>query len=1156
MQLRTSTTLTYLRALTSLLLLQAYASSLYAFAIGDSVLTTNTVNVRHAPTEGIAGDVIGTQTVVSQGLVLEGPRTAELNGTSYAWVYVDFISGVDGWVAEVNLIDLRSGDPERLGIRWLPSPHFSSRSQPVDTIVIHTTEGENLEGAIETMVSNGTSAHFVITPVGEIYQLVDIKNQAYHATYYNDWSIGIEMVGYSESASMWNADNLDALANLTTYLVKTESIKCEHPSGTATADGNWVYTSRGIVGHDQIQPLGNPLYDDKTDPGKYFLWDPFIQKVSNNILNQREPVNMPTISPNGGVFQGVVEVSLTCATDGATIYYTIDGTEPSETSYVYHSSLIIGKSTILKARAVKTGMHPSAVATMQFAVLAPRLLGTYLGTYGNQLNVSLALSLYSMEVDGTVYGHFYFFHNETTDGPTGRYLVKGKYEMSTHTLKLNGTQWIEQPVNFVFVGLDGTMSANYKTYSGHLAGSSSSPFFLQHISDTVSASPSTPAGTWVGYYNQLNGDLTRLLLIIDDNYPVAKAHFVFFSDNSRPYIQSGYYVSTVIYDEAAHRVFVKGSEWIKQPQGYSFIDLAGIFNPEAELITASNLFLVPLKTSMMTPGAKSSPGPIVSSTRPTFTWPSVQGAESYGLYIKEWSDAEPTVFQPFTDGPIIATTFTLPSGKLDLGKQYQWYVSSFVDGQESLVSSEKRYFQTSPLLPQPDFTLPCYRQDNAYWANGSAPAITFPPVPCNLGLANGNCTWYARGRMLQLGYDRNSVERLCGSAKDWLQHAKDNDVKTGSKPAVGAIAWWQPTEKNPQGHVAVVEGLDPDGKIMISESAFVGEHPSPESKWNMLYRTRFVSAPECSFIYVGPKHPFSCIAFPDFADTSGLTFSGAASTVVSGDGKVLRLVPALTYKTGSAFSSVVVNAAQFSTMFSFRFSKPGGLGGGADGLVFVAQSVSSSLGLTGGGLGYEGLPKSVGVEFDIYNNGLYRYRDPNACHIAIDSGGTFEAAPGEPFVRTVSPDFKLGDRWFAWIDYSGSILEVRLNRSGIRDQFPLLTRVINIPSLLGQNTAFVGFTAGTGSGYANHDILSWQYNTANLPIDGVRPEVNIEIPGTEKPILTIRGSLGSSYEILFTDDLRQPFVPIMTFVLQSSPYIWIDERSDLPLRGFYRVDAK
>ena len=47
-----------------------------------------------------AGTALGQQSSGSLGVVIGGPSTATLNGTSYTWYDVDFDTGVDGWVAD------------------------------------------------------------------------------------------------------------------------------------------------------------------------------------------------------------------------------------------------------------------------------------------------------------------------------------------------------------------------------------------------------------------------------------------------------------------------------------------------------------------------------------------------------------------------------------------------------------------------------------------------------------------------------------------------------------------------------------------------------------------------------------------------------------------------------------------------------------------------------------------------------------------------------------------------------------------------------------------------------------------------------------------------------------------------------------------------
>lgn len=57
------------------------------------------------------------------------------------------------------------------------------------------------------------------------------------------------------------------------------------------------------------------------------------------------------------------------AADAATIRYTIDGSEPAESSPVYNGEFTPGKTTIIKAKAFQQGLLPSEVATQEVEVL-------------------------------------------------------------------------------------------------------------------------------------------------------------------------------------------------------------------------------------------------------------------------------------------------------------------------------------------------------------------------------------------------------------------------------------------------------------------------------------------------------------------------------------------------------------------------------------------------------------------------------------------------------------------------------------------------------------------------------------------------------------------------------------------------------------------
>lgn len=61
----------------------------------------------------------------------------------------------------------------------------------------------------------------------------------------------------------------------------------------------------------------------------------------------------PAFSVSGGTFYDPVEVEISCATEGASIYYTLDGTTPDASKTLYEEAITISETTTLKAIAIK-----------------------------------------------------------------------------------------------------------------------------------------------------------------------------------------------------------------------------------------------------------------------------------------------------------------------------------------------------------------------------------------------------------------------------------------------------------------------------------------------------------------------------------------------------------------------------------------------------------------------------------------------------------------------------------------------------------------------------------------------------------------------------------------------------------------------------------
>ncbi len=77
-------------------------------------------------------------------------------------------------------------------------------------------------------------------------------------------------------------------------------------------------------------------------------------------------VETPVISHNSGTYYEAFDATITCATDDAVIRYTLDGTEPTETSTVYSAPIQISTTTTLKAKAWKEGYTPSFVTSATY----------------------------------------------------------------------------------------------------------------------------------------------------------------------------------------------------------------------------------------------------------------------------------------------------------------------------------------------------------------------------------------------------------------------------------------------------------------------------------------------------------------------------------------------------------------------------------------------------------------------------------------------------------------------------------------------------------------------------------------------------------------------------------------------------------------------
>ena len=194
---------------------------------------------------------------------------------------------------------------------------------------------------------------------------------------------------------------------------------------------------------------------------------------------------------------------------------------------------------------------------------------------------------------------------------------------------------------------------------------------------------------------------------------------------------------------------------------------------------------------------------------------------------------------------------------------------------------------------------------------------------------------------------------------------------------------------------------------------------------------------------------------------AGLQLNGKATL----NGTRLRLTDGNMGEASSAYYPRLVNVQNFSNDFTFQLTNAQ-----ADGFTMVIQNAgATALGSLGGGLGYEGIGKSVAVKFDLYSNSGE----------GSDSTGIFTngAAPLVPSTDLTSSGVILssGDLMHVHATYNGTLLTVVITDTQTGSS-ATQSYSVNIPSVVGSNTAYIGFTAGTGDLSAVQDVLTWTYS--------------------------------------------------------------------------------
>ena len=135
---------------------------------------------------------------------------------------------------------------------------------------------------------------------------------------------------------------------------------------TATVDGTITATKYILIGATE---KASDAWDEVTIngylsfSGAYPLCYVFVKLPALQAA-------VPSASPVGGAVLSGTSVTLTTATSGAEIHYTLDGAAPTDSSPLYTAPITVTAPVTVKAIALKSGMTASGVMTESYTILS------------------------------------------------------------------------------------------------------------------------------------------------------------------------------------------------------------------------------------------------------------------------------------------------------------------------------------------------------------------------------------------------------------------------------------------------------------------------------------------------------------------------------------------------------------------------------------------------------------------------------------------------------------------------------------------------------------------------------------------------------------------------------------------------------------------
>jgi hypothetical protein len=758
------------------------------------------------------------------------------------------------------------------------------------------------------------------------------------------------------------------------------------------------------------------------------------------------PAATPTFSPAAGTYNVVQSVTLSDSTAGAKIYYTTDGSTPTTSSAVYSSPIAVSSTTTIKAIATANGFSASTAGTATYTLVLPPAASPTFSPAGGTFATAQTVTL-----------------SDTTAGATIRYTLDGT------------TPTTSSPVYSAPISINTTQTvkaiATANGFSTSAVGSAS-----YTIGNTTAPVVNFPSGFTSSGLTFNGGAIVSGggLLVTDGGAFEGRSIWYSSPVNVQAFTTDFTFQLTAatadgftfaIQNAGLAALGGAGGALGYQGIGTSVAVKFDLFNGSGEGSDSTGFYvngaMPDLPAVDMTgsgvdlhSGHQMSAHLVYDGTTLTLTVTDLSTSATF--------TTSKAINIPATAGATIAYVgFTGGTGGSAATQKILTWTYSNSGG------------STTPVAASPTFSPAAGTYTSAqnvtlsdttagatiyYTTDGSTPTATSAVYSSPIAV---NSTQTIKAIAAASGYTASSV----ASAAYTVNITQPTVATPAFSPAPGNYTTAQSVTLSDSTAAATIyyttNGATPTTASTIY-SAPIPVNAATTIK-AMATASGYSQSAVATAAYTIGSTPPPVVNFPSgFASTSGLSLNGGATisggTLVLTDGG---------YEARSVWYSTPVNVQTFTTDFTFQLTAAT-----ADGFTFAIQNTGlTALGGAGSSLGYGGIGASVAVKFDLYNGSGE----------GSDSTGFYVngASPDLPAVDMTSSgiDLHSGDQMTAHLAYDGATLTLTITDLVSAASFTT-SKAINIPATVGANTAYVGFSAGTGGLSANQAILSWTYNTS------------------------------------------------------------------------------